>query len=525
MKANSSTSLAERLYAAANAYPDREALWVKGETISYDVLYAEASRIADSLLQSGVKKGDRVAILSSRSFVMYEAVFACVLVGAVYTPLNSNFPYDRNSSMLNAAEARAMIVDQDQIKQAAKLCSDANQPLCVLLPNGSSLQFDKTLQVVDQSAIASASSCVKPAVIDPEDLCYLLFTSGSTGTPKGVPITHGNVTAYLDGIAQLTLPTPQDKIAQVVDLTFDLSAHDIFLTWTHGAALYSIPENAAGLAHRFVVDYELTGWLSVPSTAALALQMGQLTVGSMPSLRFSYFCGEALADVVAVAWLKAAPNSAVTNIYGPTEATIAFSYYHFNDSLKNRPAIVPIGVPLLAQEMCIFDRNYQRVDAGESGELFLSGSQLSPGYWHAPELSEDKFVMINGQRWYQTGDRARYDEEEGFHYISRVDHQIKLQGFRVELAEIESVLREVCAQTLLAVVAEPANLQGIVPGVVAYITGLEVDKNILDKALRQRLPHYMIPKSYRFLKELPLNINGKINYRVLTEWVEIEAAK
>jgi len=500
--AQRTTTLTARLLEAVERYPEREALWAKGISRSYAEFYSHAAAIAARLINEGVKKGDPVAILCGREVALYESIFACILAGAVYTPLNPRFPAERNRAMLQASSAKALIADNEHTGAAKELA-----PPKLILADG-----------------AATTDKIETPPLVADDLCYLLFTSGSTGKPKGVPITYGNVVAYLDGITALVPVTCEDRLIQLVDVTFDLSAHDMFVAWTHGAALYSVPENAAGLAPRFVDDYGLTGWLSVPSTAALAQQSGLLTPGSLPTLRFSYFCGEALPDAVAEAWAAAANHSAVYNLYGPTEATIAFSHYRFDAARASRFAIVPIGKPFAGQHMGAFNEKHEQIAAGAIGELYLAGSQLSPGYWQAPEITAEKFVTLGATRWYRTGDMVRYMEDGGFHYVGRADQQTKIQGFRVELAEIEAVLRAVTGRMLVAAVALPPDAQGITQGVAAFLTGTPCDASKLTTQLHQHLPHYMVPKQYLFRDALPLNANGKTDYKALTAQLAIKEA-
>jgi len=276
--------------------------------------------------------------------------------------------------------------------------------------------------------------------VDAASLAYVFFTSGTTGTPKGVPITHANVLSYLRGIKSFIEIGPDDRVMQVVDLTFDLSVHDIFLAWTAGACLISIPENGTLLCTRFVEEHSGTHWLSVPSAAALVKQTGLLTSGSMPTLKYSLFCGEALPGTVAENWATAAPNSKIFNIYGPTEATVAFSAAPYVPGQAYPPAIVSLGSAFPEQRMGLFDENGCRIDDGV-GEICLAGSQLTDGYWNAPQITAERFFKAEGERWYRTGDLGKFVPGEGYAFLGRSDRQVKIRGYRVELQEIENAVR------------------------------------------------------------------------------------
>lgn len=167
--------------------------------------------------------------------------------------------------------------------------------------------------------------------------------------------------------------------------------------------------------------------------------------------------------------------------------------------------------------MALFDELGQPVAPGAVGEVHLAGSQLTRGYWRQPKLDEDKFLTIDGTRWYRTGDLGRWSESDGFHYLGRIDHQIKIRGYRVELLEIEGALRTATGRDLVAVIPWPQAVDGVADGVVGFIVGEPLDPGIIRKRLETCLPDYMLPHSLLFLEALPLNSNGKIDARALAE--------
>jgi amino acid adenylation domain-containing protein len=345
----------------------------------------------------------------------------------------------------------------------------------------------------------------------------VFFTSGTTGAPKGVPISHENVLAYLRGIRSITEISADDRVMQVVDLTFDLSVHDIFLAWTSGACLISIPENGTLLSTRFVQEHRATHWLSVPSAAALVKQAGLLEPGTMPTLKYSFFCGEALTGAVAESWATAAPNSEVWNIYGPTEATVAFSARRYTPGQVPPPAVVSLGEPFPEQRMELFTDDALRVHDG-IGEICLSGSQVTEGYWNAPELTAQRFFEADGRRWYRTGDLGRYVADEGYAYLGRADRQVKIRGYRVELQDVENSVREATNCDLVAVIPHPIDDNGAVLGCVAVAVGGQVGPKALERC-RQLLPDYMVPTEIIQIAEMPLNANGKIDHRAVRDRV------
>lgn len=510
-----SDDLGRAVLACARAYPDRPALWSRGEVLTYAELLTRAGALADALvLQSGLAPGDRVAILADRTATLYVAILAALLAGCAYVPLNPRFPVARNRSILTRSGARALISDDRHASGLPELLQEVSRPPAVLLPQ-STTAVDLLVEPILADQIGPASGrfpCEEAA----GELAYIFFTSGSTGEPKGVPIRHASVAAYLRGIGTVFTPTPDDRILQLVDVTFDLSVHDIFLAWTSGACLYSVPENAALLCTRFVEDHDITAWLSVPSTAGLIRQAGLLEAGSMPSLRYTFFCGEALTGSVAAAWAEAAPHSAVYNIYGPTEATIAISAYRCVPDQVASMAVVPLGEPFPEQRMALFAPD-EESRAADMGELCLSGSQVSDGYWEAPELTARRFFEAEGQRWYRTGDLASYDPALGFIYRGRTDHQVKLRGYRVELQEIEAAVRAATRCDLAAVVPWPLGPEGGALGCIAFVPELrDAESDVLAQCARS-LPDYMVPSRIIAIGTMPLNANGKVDHMALRQ--------
>ena len=481
----------------ARAHSARPALWAKGELLTYGDLLERAGGLAQRLRQSDIGPGDRVAILSERSTTAYVAILAVLFAGAAYVPLNVRFPAARNRRILESSGARALICSDLQEEAAGTLIGDLAD-LVVLVSGRDTAEPEERFPCEEEAG----------------KLAYVFFTSGTTGAPKGVPISHKNVFAYLRGIRTQTEVTFEDRVMQVVDLTFDLSVHDIFLAWTCGACLYSIPENGTLLCTRFIEEHEGTHWLSVPSAAALVKQAGLLTAGCMPSLKYSFFCGEALTGAVAESWATAAPNSEIINIYGPTEATVAFSACRYAPRQTQPPAVVSLGEPFPEQHMGLFTEEGELVDDGV-GEICLSGSQVTEGYWNAPGITAERFFEADGRRWYRTGDLGRYVPGEGYAYLGRADRQVKIRGYRVELQEIENAVRKVTGCDLAAVIPWPLEESGAALGCVAFIVGGSAVE-AMDR-LGELLPDYMVPSGIEQLKEMPLNANGKIDHRALAQ--------
>ena len=317
--------------------------------------------------------------------------------------------------------------------------------------------------------------------------------------------------------------TQDDRLSQEFDQTFDLSVHDMFVGWEQGACLCCVPDNSIMAPDKFIRDNALTMWFSVPSVIGALSRLRLLQPNCFPSLRLSLFCGEPLPATYAQAWQEAAPNSIVENLYGPTEATIAISNYRWEIGQPPRQClngIVPIGWIFDGQQSCVIDDQRRVLSAGGIGELCLSGSQVTTGYWANPEKTAEQFVHLlqdQGSLWYRTGDLAMKDESGCLFYLGRIDHQVKIRGHRVELQEIEEIIRQVSGAPQVVSVPWPVR-NGSAEGVVAFVCGLESNNpDCILAYCREHLPEYMVPKKIYLLSAAPLNANGKIDRQKLIQ--------
>ncbi len=513
---------------SAERFASREALVVDDKSLSYRELRGRAAAIAKTILDRELESFPLAAILASRSVTAYAGVLGILGSGKGYVPLNPKFPVDRTRKMLALSGSRILVVGREALGQLPRLLLEAAWTLTVILPDLDDAadlcaafprhRFVSSRQMADGAGFAFDIEVNSTAV------AYLLFTSGSTGEPKGVPIHHSNVGSYIQYISNRYEVTERDRFSQEFDMTFDLSVHDMFVCWERGACLFSVPEKSVMLPAKFIRDHGLTMWFSVPSVVALLSNVRLLQPRCFPSLRFSLFCGEALAATHAQDWQEAAPNSIVENLYGPTETTIAISHYRWYPSKSPQEClngIVPIGWPFAGQQCCVVD--HERGEVSETGELCLAGSQVTDGYWNNLEKTQGQFVRFpetGGTLWYRTGDLVKRGENGCLYYLGRIDHQVKIRGYRVELQEIEVVLRKTSKAEQVVAVPWPV-AYGSADGVVAFVSGgsnLD-DLHILNRC-REVLPDYMVPRKIYRLEEMPLNDNRKIDRKKLVKLLE-----
>jgi amino acid adenylation domain-containing protein len=491
--------LTTELQAAFLKFADRPALQCGGNQVSYRDLWAMAEACA-SRIDAQAPLGGRVAVLARRTPAAYAAVLAAVLSRRPYVPVYPKAPPERQRAIHSAAQCVAYLYDANSEAAAVRLSKETG----------------------------GAAICVDPvepsrrAVIPGDaDHAYIMFTSGSTGAPKGVAVRRDNVAAYLSAFQQIAPLQPTDRCTQFFDLSFDLSVHDLLVTWSSGACLCAPSEDELIDPVGFAQRNDVTCWFSVPSIIAMARRMRRLGPGALPRLRLSLFCGEPLPTSLAMAWSDAAPNGTIWNLYGPTETTIAITGYRF-DRPKDAaaPATVPLGKPYANCAAVVVNADGTLAACGEVGELWLAGAQLSDGYINNPSEQAAKFIEAqppghDHRRWYRSGDLVRRDADWGLVYVGRLDDQFKISGHRVELLEIEEALRWAAGASEVAIVAWPLGEGGSAEGVVGFVCGAKFAARETILRCRTLLPPYMVPKRIVALERLPLNANGKFDRKAL----------
>ncbi len=504
-------------------YADFPCLEIGDEKFSYAEIGIECANLANCLAEITNASEKFVGIFAYRSKFAYVGIYGTLSAGKAYAPLNPRFPAERLKKIIELAELKTIVLGEECAGAFAEVADNIEKlnVICFMkVETFGKLKQDFPIHEFVSIEDFSNARNFPDVQISPNDYAYLLFTSGSTGIPKGVAVTHENVCAYANySIAHYEVSTA-DKLSQMPDITFDLSVHDLFVSVLSGACLAIVPEKELMAPAKFITDKEITFWTSVPSVAAFLERFKMLKADAFPSVRRTMFCGEALAAKSAELWQKAAPGSLIENTYGPTEATVAITNYRWNSETSPaecRNGIVPLGRIFPAQNVRLINEFGERVKTGETGEICVGGSQVAPGYFNDAGKTAEKFVRFADAPeilWYKTGDLAQTDENGVLYYAGRIDEQVKIRGYRVELQEIDKVLREAAGTDLaVGVVKETANGAAI----AAFVQGAEnndLRKRILQK-FRRALPEYMIPSEIKFISEMPLNQNGKINRKVL----------
>jgi amino acid adenylation domain-containing protein len=498
--------LSEVIELSFEKYSDLPALVLEGEVITYAALRRLAFELVPAI-RAGCGEGGAVGVLAQRTLPAYVAVLAAVLCRRPYVALNMKFPRERQLQMARMSRCSVLVADGDSEERRAELLAD----------------------LAGELESFGGPSAYGPGAIDAP--AYVMFTSGTTGAPKGVAVTRANLLAYLSAIREVAPLAAGARCTQLFDLSFDLSVHDLFHTWCSGGALYPMgPGDSDPVA--FARRHRLTSWFSVPSAATMAKRFGSMAADALPDLTLSLFCGEPLSRRLAEDWLAAAPNSRLLNLYGPTEATIAIMAEDCSspEDVRGFPAAAPLGRPFLGAEAVVVSGATRLAAWGETGELWLGGPQLAAGYLGNAELTAEKFVSAEfkgcaARRWYRTGDLVERSRRHGLVFKGRVDDQVKVRGYRVEVLEIEEVLRAAAGTLDVAVVPWPLAENGAADGVVAFVhNSTEAEDQILSRCAKW-LPSYMTPSRIHYVDSIPTNSNGKVDRkRLRAEYLEQPAA-
>jgi amino acid adenylation domain-containing protein len=435
-------------------------------------------------------------------------------------PLNPAFPEQRLRSIISRARPEALLVDRETLKLLTP-------EILNLFPAGRILAADGVpitahgYYIAGNPDFAAGDASAAPAQVGPEREAYLVFTSGTTGEPSGVVISTGSLNFAIRTLQERYPFGPADRFSQFFDLSFDFSVMDLFVPWQVGASTFVVPASRKMGPGRFINDHRLTVWTCVPSMITLMETMGMLPKGIFPSLRFSCFSGETLTGVAAKTWQAACPNSLVVNLYGQTEAPIGSLVQTCGPDTPPTPETggLPLGTTLNGIAVDIVDRDGRFVEAGVTGELALTGPHLASGYLDDPARTAARFRVLNhplhGRRpWYLTGDLGRRDADEVFHFLGRVDNELKIAGHRFMLEEIEHHLRLVSGCRLVAVVPWKSEL-GIVEALDGFVVGTPPAEQVMKEELRKILPRPLVPRRLKTIKEMPLSRNGKVDRKAL----------
>jgi amino acid adenylation domain-containing protein len=517
--------------AQAESRPQARAIVYLNQQLTYAQLDRWSNSLAHALRSHGCCRGDRVCLLVSKTPLAIASILGILKADCIYVPVDVDSPAARAVHILDNSEPRLLLADASGAGLLNELRSRATKGAQL-----TAASIEPASALADRSAYAfCADDIVRfPHQLlryenGPDDPAYILYTSGSTGVPKGVAVTHANVTHFIAWATAYFKFTPQDRISGHPPLHFDLSVFDIFGTLAAGAELHLVPPvlnlSAKNMAE-FIRTAELTQWFSVPSALTYMAKFDAVRPGDFPALKRVLWCGEVLPTATLQYWMRRLPAVRFTNLYGPTESTIASSYHTLSTIPEDNESI-PIGCACDGEALLVLDKNLQAVPQDTIGDLYIAGAGLSPGYWKDEQKTQTVFLQHpNGSgRIYKTGDLAKVGGNGQVYFAGRSDSQIKSRGYRIELGEIEAALHRIEELKESAVVAVPtADFEGsMICCAFSPVEGAGVTILKLRAALQSMLPPYMLPGRWLSMDRLPKNTNGKIDRPLLKELFQTNA--
>ena len=458
----------------------------RDEELTFAELESGSTSLAGAIAAALPDDSTPVIVHGHKHPLMLVAFLACVKSGHPYVPVDSSTPASRLRAIMESSGARLLL---------------AVDP--VEVPG---------IEVWGRERLATAESGeVDLEAVGDDDPYYVIYTSGSTGRPKGVQISRASVAAFVDWALTLIGPAPDGGhvLLNQAPFSFDLSVYELMMSQASGAKMVSIDRDHIA---RFKDLYEEVG----RSDATDRVTYFDRNYG----LRTFLFCGEALSNETARELRRRFPDARVINTYGPTESTVAVTSVVCDDDLLDACPVLPVGTPKPGTTIQIRRPDDTLADEGETGEIVIAGDTVSLGYLGQPELTAEQFTVVNGQRAYRTGD-AGFLRDGMLHFAGRIDFQVKLHGYRIEIEDIETNLRslpDVQHAVVLPVTKEDG---GPISHLHAFVQLPEVPESplrttvALRKQLKGLLPDYMIPKSFSYVEAIPLTANGKADRTAL----------
>lgn len=468
----------------------RHSFYINNLYFTYKDLAENISKIRSKIDELSFS-GKNIGLIANDDIETYASIIAIWLAGYSYVPIHPRYPIKRGMEIIKQSGTDLIIDSSSNPKYTSA-------------------------KIIESRKLSFHSFNLEPNLVNDDVIAYILFTSGSTGKPKGVPISRGNVGAFMKSFWEVGFKIDKnDRCLQCFDLTFDVSVQSFLVPLTKGACVYTIPHDQIkpGYAYGLMEEQKLTFGAMAPSMVRfLRPYFAEI---ELPHIRYNILTAEASPLSLVEEWSKCIPNAEIYDFYGPTEATIYCTYYKFdrNGANKQLNGMISIGKPLNGIFAIITDEERHIMGKTIKGELCIAGDQITPGYWNNPDKNRSSFFELDIQnrlfRFYRTGDLCFIDDDDDIMYSGRLDHQVKIQGFRIELSEIEHHAREyVKDHNVIAVVFEGSygNCE-----IALFVEGTISDTTSLVDYLKSRMPYYMIPSRIIERAEFPLNSNGKVD--------------
>jgi len=514
----------------AELYPERIALSYEGEDMTYGELHERSNRLAHFLRSQGVKRNQLVAVLMERGLEMMVSLYGIVKSGAAYVPIDPEYPAQRVQYMITDSQATVLISKRTYAGQIAEIADELERLKTLLFMDDEQNEGEEVPGVTTRhwAELQDQPVTTPVAINDPSDIAYMIYTSGSTGQPKGVTVPHLAIVNRLLWHQDQFQATPDDVIAQRTSVCFDVSVWELFWALRHGAKISIIPTDVvkdAQRMHAHLVKEKVTVMHFVPSLFTVfvtSIHSLDSRVRAIPSMRWIVTSGEALPAKTVNLWFDLFENAPpIANLYGPTEAAVDVSCWVMEGPVDQ----VFIGKPIANTQLYVLNPEGHIVPVNEKGELHIGGVQLATGYHNKPEKTAEAFIPNHlpgtpGDRLYRTGDLARVLPDGTIEYLGRIDNQVKVRGYRIEMGEIEEALTQHPDVDMAGLIVRQGpdgnnELFAFYKSPREDLTATE-----LKEYLGQRMPAYMVPARLRQVAEMPFSPNGKLDRKVLAAWAE-----
>jgi len=499
------------------------AVIMEGRSLSFAALNCLSSRIANALVSTGLKRRDRVALCLDKQPLSVACLYGIMKAGGIAVPLDPNGPPGRLAHIVADSGAKIILTSGTKAVRLAQVLSGCSATTVLLADDSPTddLNVDH-LRVLDHKVISAQSDIAPGIPIQGQDIACLLYTSGSTGGPKGVMINHSAVGFFADFASRYFGLMPDDILSCHAPLHFDLTLFDLYAGHAAGAAVCLVPQGMGFMAGD-LLDYidvqKITVWQSVPSV--LRLLAKQMKGGEFGTVRLVVFAGEPYPRDELAALMALAPDTFFFNVYGSTEINDV-SCYPVPRPLPE--GVLPIGKPWGLAELLLLDDDRQELTGPDAtGELWVRGPTVSPGYWNDPTRTAERFVQNPAHALYRdvvyrTGDRAWRDADRHYHFVGRTDFLVKIRGNRVNPGEVEEALlrhQSIEAAAVTAIDDQAGNVS-----LSAFVT-VRPDATLSDRQLRRHcsgyLPNYMVPQRFSVLETLPRTSTGKVDRQALKQ--------
>ena len=474
-------------------FSNKEAFVIDGVSFLFSDFGKKITAIISEIIKHKTSDNQIIGIIADNNFDTFASIYAVWFSGCAFVPLSVSTPQQRNKNIANKLNLKLII---DTI---------GNNNI-------------NNIKTINSTKLNSDRINISTPILKSNNLSYILFTSGSTGEPKGVPISVKNINSYYNNFFKIGYNIDEtDRFIQAFELTFDYSIKSYIIPLSIGATLYTPKKKGVKYLNiiKAIIDNKITFINTVPSSVNLLVkQFGNI---NLPFVKYMIFAAEAASKSIINQWQNCIPNADIYNCYGTTETTIITTFYKWNRNGKNQSYndSLSIGKPYGDNEIVLIDENNSPISDNKKAEICIAGTQVFNGYFNMPEKNKTAFIIIDEKTYYRTGDIGFYSETNDIMYVGRADSQVQIQGNRVELGEIKSILKNILPKNEIEIITY--NISEIMH-IVAFVKALQTNIDDIKIAMSKTVPHYMVPSYIINIDKFPYSVNGKTDKNKLREF-------